>query len=40
MIMDFNIIFIQELPYLFIYSILSSLSEEGDSVANAPNHPD
>ena len=35
----FNVIFIQELPWLFIYSILSSFSEEEDRVVDASNHP-
>jgi len=35
---DFNIIFIQELPWLTIYAILSSFSEEGDRVVDAPNY--
>jgi len=43
MILEFNkyfdIIFIQELLWLFIQSIPSSSSEEGDSLVKAPNHP-
>jgi len=36
---EFNILFIQELPWLFIYNILSSFSKEGDKVVGTPNHP-
>ena len=35
----FDIIFIQELPWSFIWSILNSLSEEEDSLVDIPNHP-
>ena len=36
---DLNILFIQEPPWSFIYSILSFSNEEGDSLVGAPNHP-
>jgi len=35
---DFDIIFIQELPWLFIRFIPSSLSKEGDSLVSVPVH--
>ena len=36
---DFDILFIQEPPWSFIYTILSSSSKEGDRVVGTPNHP-
>lgn len=36
---DFNIIFIQELPWSTIYAILSLSSKEEDRVVDASNHP-
>ena len=36
---DFNIIFIQEPPWLTICSIPSSLSNEGETIVGASNHP-
>jgi len=36
----FDILFIQEPPWLFTCTILSSSSEKGDKVIGAPNHPD
>jgi len=35
---DFDIIFIQELPWSFIQSISSSSNEKGDSLVGASNH--
>jgi len=37
---EFNIIFIQEPSWLFIRSISSFLSEEGESLVGTPNYPD
>ena len=37
---EFDIIFIQELPWLFIQLTSSSLSEEGESSVGVPNHSD
>jgi len=37
---EFNIIFIQKSPWLFIQSISSSLSNREDSLVDAPNYPD
>ena len=37
---EFNILFIQELPWFFIQTIPSSISEEGDKVISVPNYPD
>ena len=39
-IKNFNILFIQELPWLFIYIIPSSSNKEGDKVVDASNHHD
>ena len=36
---DFDILFIQEPSWSFIYTILSSSSNEGDKVIGAFNHP-
>jgi len=36
---DFDIIFIQELPWSIIYSISSLSSEEEENVVGASNHP-
>lgn len=37
---EFDIIFIQELPWSFIRLIPSSLNKERDNLIGAPNHPD
>jgi len=37
---EFDIIFMQELSWLFIWLIPSSLSKEGDSLVGIPNHSD
>ena len=37
---EFDIIFIQELPWSFIWLIPSSLSKEGNSLVGIPNYPD
>ena len=37
---EFNIIFIQELPWSIIQSIPSSLSKKEDSLVDTPNHSD
>jgi len=36
---DFDIIFIQEPPWLIIHSIPSSSSKKGENIVGAPDHP-
>jgi len=36
---EFNIIFIQELPWSILCFIPSSTSEEGENLVGVPNHP-
>ena len=36
---EFDIVFIQELPWLFIQSISSLLKKEGEELVGVPNHP-
>ena len=37
--MSFNIVFIQEPPWLTIYIILNSTSSEGEELVGIPHHP-
>jgi len=36
---DFDILFIQEPPWSFVYIILSSSNKDRDRIVDAPNHP-
>ena len=36
---NFNILFIQELPYLVICQISSSILEVGENIISTPHHP-
>ena len=36
---DFNILFIQKPPWLFIHTILSFSNEDGNSIVGTSNHP-